>query len=83
MIWIASILVVAFLSFIAYVYWQVDKVKYYQPTEAEIAAERRIMTAEKRHFGRYQLYHERQTKEYKQWLKNLQMSQPNKKGKDE
>lgn len=37
-------------------------------TKQDIRAERKVMALEKKHFGRWLFYHERQTKAYRLWL---------------
>ena len=74
MIIVAIILLLGLLGYISYYCWKIDThMINYRTTEEDIARERKVMTAEKRHFGRHQLMYERQSKEYKKWRKELNL----------
>ena len=61
---------IVILGSILWLLSRIDRQKNWSPTEQDIKRERAIMDLEKKHFGRYQSYYERQSKEYKDWLRS-------------
>lgn len=60
--------VIALLIYALWSYYIEYRITHYAPTEKDLANERVLMELEKKHFGHYTTYYERQTKEYEEWF---------------
>lgn len=63
--------VVVLLIYISYYCWRIKSYEHWEPTQEDIDREVRLIQLEKEHFGHIIMFHDRQSKEYKKWLKGL------------
>jgi hypothetical protein len=69
--WFCIGFILGTLIYVSILCGRIYSYKDYSPTEEDIKRECKLMELEKEHFGHIAMFHERQTKEYKKWLKGL------------